>query len=142
MPKSLYFDFDAHWHEREREPFPVKVMGQVYQVSPEIPAALVLDFLALTEKQQAGEAPPMTKAMLSQFFEATFGEGSLDAMLAKNISMVKLTDLMTFVMSNFAKPDAGIVADGTVSPPVGSAVPPLAVTPAPEDSTSSSSGTS
>lgn len=120
--KKPKFDWDAHWAERSEQPIPVKAGGRVWEVTPNIPASIVLDFIAITGMGDDAEAASkvMDRDHLRRFFDATFGAEAFPV-LVETLTMTQMTDLMGYVMNNFVSPLEQPVADDGALPLLGAA---------------------
>lgn len=93
-------DFDRFLAEKERKMLPVRVMGKVYSVRPEIPAIVPI-LMARSEEMGDGDA---TRLVLKAA-DALFGKEAMDEIAGKGLSVEELAELVRQVFARIQKED-------------------------------------
>ncbi len=91
-------DFDRFLAEKEKEMLPVRVMGKVYEVRPEIPAMVPI-LMARSEEMGEGDA---TRLVL-RAADALFGKEAMDEMAEKGLSVDELAELVRQVFARIQR---------------------------------------
>lgn len=93
-------DFDAFWAEQRREPVRVKVFGEVHELPPSLPAAVIL---RLWRMMAAGRGEDeVSPAEVLALAEAIFGRERLDGWAAQGLTFDQLQDLLRWAMEVYA----------------------------------------
>ena len=94
-------DFDRFLAEKERKMLPVRVMGKVYAVRPEIPAIVPI-LMARSEEMGEGDA---TRLVLKAA-DALFGKEAMDEIAGKGLTVEELAELVRQVFTRIQRQDA------------------------------------
>ena len=94
-------DFDRFLAEKEKRTLPVRVMGKVYAVRPEIPAIVPI-LMARSEEMGEGDA---TRLVLKTA-DALFGKEAMDEIAGKGLTVEELAELVRQVFTRIQRTDA------------------------------------
>jgi len=114
---SRFKDFDAYWAEQAQEPIRIRVFGQVEELPPSLPLAVMLRAQRIVAGRSEGEEVPA--AELLGIAADVFGQERVERWAAKGMTIEQMMDVFQYVQAIYSgqAPAEGADDEGNVGEP-------------------------
>lgn len=110
-------DFDAFWAEQAKEPIRLRVLGEVEELPPSLPLAVMLRAQRIIASMAANE--PLPEAEMFALAIDMFGRERVERWAAKGMTIEQMMDVFRYVQAIYSgqEPDKDGGAPGNAQRP-------------------------